>query len=139
VLAIARRKAAAARATVSWLTGMGDALPDLVNPATADTAVSTLVLHQCPMRTKLAILTSMHAVLRPGGKLVIADYGLQRTPLMRLAFRTVQLADGFEDTRPNAEGVLPNLMAEAGFTGVREAEVVPTVTGSISIYVASRP
>ncbi len=138
VLALARRKAEAVGATVRWEIGMGDALPEIVGAGAADTAVSTLVLHQCPMAAKRAILSSMHAVLRPGGKLVIADYGLQRTRLMRLGFRMVQFADGIEDTRPNAEGVLPELMAEAGFCDVREAEVVSTVTGSISVYVAFR-
>ncbi|MEU0555749.1 methyltransferase domain-containing protein [Dactylosporangium sp. NPDC006015] len=141
VLAAAERKAAADRpgATVRWERGMGDALVSLLGTGSVDTAVSSLVLHQCPVPVKRAILASMHAVLRPGGRLVVADYGLQRTRLMRLAFRTVQLADGRADTQPNADGVLPELIAGAGFGDVREAEVVPTVTGSISLYVARRP
>ncbi|MGI5171174.1 class I SAM-dependent methyltransferase [Spirillospora sp. CA-253888] len=138
VLAIARRKAAAAGADVRWEVGMGDALPELVGTGVADAVMSTLVLHQCPMETKRAILASMRAVLRPGGKVVIADYGLQRTRLMRSGFRLVQFADGVKDTRPNAEGVVPELMAEAGFRDVREAELVSTVTGSVSVYVAVR-
>ncbi|WP_271219460.1 class I SAM-dependent methyltransferase [Streptosporangium carneum] len=137
-LALARRKTGADGVAPQWRLGMGDALVELLGPGSADTAVSSLVLHQCPLPMKRSILTSMHAVLRPSGKLVVADYGLQRTTLMRLAFRTVQLADGLQDTQPNADGVLPRLMSEAGFRGVREAEVIPTLTGSISIYVASR-
>ncbi|GAA1556081.1 hypothetical protein GCM10009827_091130 [Dactylosporangium maewongense] len=139
--ATAERKAAAERpgATVRWERGMGDGLVSLLGTGSVDTAVSSLVLHQCPVPVKRAILASMHAVLRPGGRLVVADYGLQRTRLMRLAFRTVQLADGRADTQPNADGVLPELIAGAGFGDVREAEVVPTVTGSISLYVARRP
>ncbi|MFD7455418.1 class I SAM-dependent methyltransferase [Kitasatospora sp. NPDC059827] len=143
-LELARRKAAATGPNTGpgsapkWLTGMGDAVADLVGTGAADTVVSSLVLHQCPVPMKRAVLASMHAALRPGGKLVIADYGRQRTPAMRLAFRIVQLADGKEDTQPNADGILPRLIAEAGFHGVREAETVATVTGSMSIYVAHR-
>jgi precorrin-6B methylase 2 len=136
VLAVARRKAAAL--TVQWRAGMGDALVESVGPDSADTVVSSLVLHQCPMPMKRAVLASMFAVLRPGGRLVIADYGWQRTAAMRLGFRIVQLADGTADTQPNAEGVLPELMSDAGFRDVREAEVVPTVSGSISVYVARK-
>lgn len=139
VIAVARRKAEDSGARVQWEIGMGDALPEVVGSGVADTVVSSLVLHQCRLEMKRAILASMYAVARPGGKLVIADYGLQRTGLMRLGFRLVQFADGFEDTRPNAEGVLPRLIAEAGFRDVREAEVVPTLTGSISVYLAFRP
>ncbi len=136
VLAVARRKPAAH--AVQWRAGMGDALVESVGPDSADTVMSSLVLHQCPMPMKRAVLASMFAVLRPGGRLVIADYGWQRTAAMRLAFRIVQLADGREDTQPNAEGVLPELMSDAGFRDVREAEVVPTVSGSISVYVARK-
>ncbi|MCX5379456.1 class I SAM-dependent methyltransferase [Streptomyces sp. NBC_00091] len=138
VLAAARRKAGAAGVEPRWLTGLGDGLTELLGAGTADTVVSSLVLHQCPLAVKRAVLASMAEVLRPEGRLVLVDYGLQRTRRMRLAFRSVQLADGREDTQPNADGVLPGLIREAGFREVREAEVVPTVTGSISVYVARR-
>ena len=138
VLALARNKADAAAATVDWRVSMGDALVDALGVNSVDTAVSSLVLHQCPVPMKRAILASVYDVLKPGGKVVIADFGLQRTAVMRLAFRIVQLADGKEDTQPNADGVLPELLAECGFSEVREAEVVPTVSGSISVYVARK-
>jgi len=138
VLAVARDKADAAGVTVDWRVSMGDALLDSLGADSVDTVVSSLVLHQCPLPMKRAILSAMYEVLKPGGKVVIADFGLQRTPLMRLAFRIVQLADGKEDTQPNADGILPELLSECGFRDVREAEVVTTVNGSISIYVARK-
>ena len=138
VLGLARRKADAADAAVQWRVSMGDALVDTLGANSVDTVVSSLVLHQCPLPMKRAVLASMHAVLRSGGKVVIADFGLQRTTSMRLAFRIVQLADGKQDTQPNADGVLPELLSECGFREVREAEVVPTISGSISVYVARK-
>ncbi|QES52976.1 SAM-dependent methyltransferase [Streptomyces venezuelae] len=138
ILAVARRKARSTGAAVDWRQGMGDEVAELLGAGSADTAVSSLVLHQCPLPMKRAILAALHTVLRPGGRLVLADYGLQRTRLMRTAFRVVQFADGRADTQPNADGILPSLVTEAGFDRVREAEVVSTVTGSISVYVARR-
>ncbi|WP_433514402.1 class I SAM-dependent methyltransferase [Nonomuraea sp. CA-143628] len=138
VLTRARRKADDAGAELEWRAGLGDALAEVVGESSADAVVSSLVLHQCPMEIKRAVLASMFAALRSGGRLVIADYGRQRTRLMRTAFRVVQLADGKQDTQPNADGILPQLISEAGFHDVREAEVVPTISGSISIYTARR-
>jgi ubiquinone/menaquinone biosynthesis C-methylase UbiE len=138
ILEIARSKAEAAGAALDWRVGMGDALEDVMGAESATVLVSSLVLHQCPLAMKRAVLASMFAVLQPGGRLVIADYGWQRTRLMRLAFRVVQVADGKSDTQPNADGVLPQLISEAGFRGVREVEVIPTFTGSLSIYTALR-
>jgi ubiquinone/menaquinone biosynthesis C-methylase UbiE len=138
VLAVARRKADTAAAAVEWRLCMGDVLTESLGPSSVDTVVSSLVLHQCPVPMKQAVLDSMHSVLRPGGKVVIADFGRQRTTLMRLAFGIVQLADGKQDTQPNADGIVPELLSESGFRDVREAEVVATVSGSISVYVASK-
>ncbi|MFG2021052.1 class I SAM-dependent methyltransferase [Actinomadura geliboluensis] len=136
VLAIAQGKPGAD--AVEWRAGMGDALTDIVDAGSVDTVVSSLVLHQCPVAVKQAILVSILETLRPGGRLVVADYGAQRTLPMRLAFRMVQFTDGREDTQFNADGALPGLMSEVGFRQVREAGTVSTVTGSISLYTARR-
>jgi ubiquinone/menaquinone biosynthesis C-methylase UbiE len=139
VLGIARAKVRKAGVDVEFVQGMGDKAAELVGAGVASKTVSSLVLHQCPVPMKKAIIANMFAVLRPGGELVIADFGLQRDTLMRLGFRFVQWADGKEDTQPNADGILPRLIEQAGFVGVTEASVTRTVSGSISIYHATRP
>ncbi|WP_246398364.1 class I SAM-dependent methyltransferase [Mycobacterium vicinigordonae] len=139
VLQIARGKVRKAGVDVEFVQGMGDKAAELVGRGRADKAVSSLVLHQCPVPMKEAIIANMFALLRPGGDLVIADYGLQRSALMRFGFRFVQRVDGKADTQPNADGILPELIEQAGFVDVAERAVIPTVTGSFSIYHAHRP
>ena len=76
----------------------------------------------------------MYSLLATGGEIHIADYGTPQNALMRVLFRmTVQLLDGVRDTQPNADGVLPDLMCEAGLS-VTIPRVVSTPTGSISLY-----
>ena len=100
-----------------------------------DVITSSLVFHQVPLEGKAEILSMIRTGLKPEGRVCIADYGLQRTPLMRFLFRrTVQTLDGVADTQPNAEGILPVLIKRAGFANVDEVEVIQTPTGSISIY-----
>ena len=138
VLEIARAKAEVADAEIRWFEAMGDELDGIAALRQCDKIVSSLVLHQCPMAVKEAIAAQMFRLLRPGGTLFIADYGEQRSLLMRMLFRQIQLLDGFEYTEPNAKGCVPEILTAAGFEAVEEIKVIPTPTGSISIYRAKR-
>lgn len=110
----------------------------LESRASFDVIVSSLVLHQVPLDGKSDILAMIRKGLKPGGRVCIADYGLQRTPSMRALFRcTVQALDGIANTQPNADGILPKLMQQAGFAQIEEQAAIPTPTGSISIYAAN--
>lgn len=139
VLRIARRKAARLRIEVDWREGfLTQSVAQELGPI--DKVVSSLVFHQVPLVEKSEILESIRALLVPGGQLHIADYGQQRSTVMRVLFRsTVQLLDGVEDTRPNADGRLLELIRSAGFAHVRESLAVPTLTGSVSLYRATAP
>ena len=138
VLEIARAKAEVADAEIRWFEAMGDELDSIDALQQCDKIVSSLVLHQCPMDVKEAIAAQMFRLLQPGGTLFIADYGEQRSLLMRMLFRQIQLLDGFEYTEPNAKGCVPEILTAAGFEAVEEIKVIPTPTGSISIYRAKR-
>jgi ubiquinone/menaquinone biosynthesis C-methylase UbiE len=96
--------------------------------------ISSLVFHQTPLGIKREIICTMRSLLAENGEIHIADYGKQPSVLMRLLFRmTVQMLDGVADTQPNAAGILPELMVEAGLS-VRNTHMVSTPTGSISLY-----
>jgi drug/metabolite transporter (DMT)-like permease/ubiquinone/menaquinone biosynthesis C-methylase UbiE len=134
VLARARAKAARAGLDIRFAQGfVTDASGDGFGPITKIT--TSLVLHQVPLKEKRRILVTARHLLGPGGTLHVADYGVQRTRLMRVLFRNlVQRVDGFADTEPNARGVLPELMRAAGFTEVEETASFATPTGSISLW-----
>lgn len=138
VLKRAEAKARSAGRSIGFMQGFARDAASMVEPHVTK-AVSSLVFHQLPMAEKRLGLRAMHDVVAPGGELHVADYGLQRTLLMRMLFQQVQHLDGFENTTPNAQGVLPSLMLEAGFRDVAERSVIPTPTGSVSIYFARRP
>lgn len=107
---------------------------------TVDKISCSLVLHQVPLAEKQRLLGAMFDRLKPGGQLFIADYGLQPTYGMRLAFRlTVQMLDGTTNTQPNADGFLPQLIDEAGFEEIRLLDSFTTVTGRIEILTARKP
>lgn len=139
VLRIAERKTREAGLTIELLEGDGQRISAIVGKGEPNKVVSSLVFHHLSLAKKRAALQAIFEVLRPDGGLYIADYGLQRTWLMRRLFRVVQTLDGFETTQPNADGVLPGLIAQAGFDAVVETSIVRTPTGSISLYQAHRP
>ena len=134
VLGRAEIKARDKGVLVHFMKGYGADLAEHAASLRVTKVVSSLVLHQVPLEGKRAILHSMHAAIKPGGEIHIADYGLQRSVLMRFLFRQIQHLDGYEGTQPNADGIVPVLMEEIGFDRVRENRVIATPTGSISLY-----
>lgn len=139
VLLRARTKLARAGITAELRPGYLRDLTELLPGQQVSKFTCSLVLHQVPLAEKRAGLAAMSAALTPGGEVFIADYGHQRTVLMRLLFRLIQYIDGFDDTQPNADGILPALMRDAGFINVAETAVLPTPTGSVSIYHGTKP
>ena len=136
---LAKKKAALAGSSATFEQGSFD-IPATQNDGGADTVTCSLVLHQVPLAEKKRLLRAMFVRLRPGGQLFIADYGLQPTFIMRLAFRlTVQMIDGKGDTQPNADGILPLLIEEAGFVGMAFLDSFNTATGRIDIIRAEKP
>jgi ubiquinone/menaquinone biosynthesis C-methylase UbiE len=134
----AQAKLAKVRTRVELLAGYARDSAELLRGRGVTKVMSSLMFHQVPVEEKRAGLAAMYASLSPGGSLHVADYGLQRTPKMRKRFLLVQRGDGFENTEPNALGILPDLMAEVGFQRVDETHVFETLAGSLSIYRAVR-
>jgi ubiquinone/menaquinone biosynthesis C-methylase UbiE len=134
ILKRAAAKAHTAGVKVELVNGLADSIP--LDGASVECAVSTLVFHHLAPDTKARALAEIGRVLRPGGRLVIADYGDPHDPLMRAAFLYVQLLDGFQNTRQHATGQLPDLIVEAGFS-VRAIDRLRTISGTLELLAAT--
>jgi ubiquinone/menaquinone biosynthesis C-methylase UbiE len=126
-LGIARGKDGAAR--VDWRRGLAGTLP--LADGSADAITMSLVLHHLTREAKATALAEARRVLKPGGRLHIADWGKPHDPLMRAAFFGLQLVDGFATTRDHASGALPRIVAAAGFTTAPPLARLRTAFGSL--------
>jgi ubiquinone/menaquinone biosynthesis C-methylase UbiE len=68
-----------------------------------------LFFHQLDEETKLNCLKKLNRILKPNGKLIIADWGKTSNELMRFTFGFVQLLDGFKATNDNAKELMLNI------------------------------
>jgi ubiquinone/menaquinone biosynthesis C-methylase UbiE len=110
-LELAQAKPGADR--VRWQHGLAAELP--LPDASADAVVMSLLLHHLVPDAKRGALADAHRVLRPTGRLHVADWGRPRDPLTRAGFLALQLIDGFPNTRDHAAGRLPAFLTEAAF------------------------
>lgn len=131
---IGEGKALAAGVSIEFITALGDEAIAAIPAGAADAVTCSLVLHQCPLEMKRAIIANAARLLRPKGRLVLADYGAQPNPLMRFGFLLVQALDGFEATEHNRRGVIPQLIDTAGFAVNEIVGQVETVTGAITVW-----
>ncbi len=136
-LDIARKKVSAAGAKVTLVQALAFDPP--FEPGSFDRIVSSLVFHHLTRAQKALTLEKCRDLLAKGGELHIADWGEAQNILMRAAFLGVQLLDGFETTTDNVNGLLPELIARAGFRDVAETHREATVFGTLALYRAAAP
>jgi ubiquinone/menaquinone biosynthesis C-methylase UbiE len=137
ILALAAAKLQAAGAEARLLQGLSDALP--LPDAQFDVAVSTLFFHHLQPYAKHRTVQELRRVLRPGGRLVIADFGRARAVWRRGMFHLVRLLDGYSNTRDHAAGTLASYLRDGGFVDVQSLAPLPVPLGSIDFLVATRP
>ena len=101
-----------------------------------DAVVSSLFFHHVDLDLKRRTLAESFRVLKPGGNLVIAD---MHTPTTWMGWLVSWVSRWFfmqPEIAENIRGVLPRLMAEAGFT---RPETRGQYFGYITIFTASKP
>ena len=136
ILARARIKAAKAGAELKFDESLSQHLP--YADSSFDVVLSSLFFHHLDRENKLATLSEVWRVLKPGAELHIADWGKAANPLMRVLFLIVQMLDGFATTTDNVAGRLPEFLRASGFKEVEETQRFSTVLGTLALYRAKR-
>ena len=135
VLALAHAKPGAD--AVQWRKGLATALP---RPgAGADRVVMSLLLHHLDAAGKRTALAEAARILRPGGRLHVADWGRPRDPLMRAAAWALERVDGPDGLREHLDGGLYAVLGDAGFAAVAIHDRLRTGWGSLELVSALRP
>ncbi len=137
ILQIARSKVSARGLDIMFHSGLSYAMP--YADAAFDKVVSSLFFHHLTPSNKSATLAEIKRILRPGGELHIADWGIPANRLMKASSRSVQMLDGVETTRDSFAGELPTLMEANEFAEVGETAYVNIIFGTIRLHRGRKP
>lgn len=116
MITVARQKASRARLEIDFRVGVIEALP--FPDGTFDVVTSSLMMHHLPENLQIKGLSEIRRVLKPGGRLLIADMMRPDTSLWKRFFTSLalhrDLQFGLED--------LSQMLREAGFEGIKKLE-----------------
>lgn len=137
VLARAREKAESEGIRIRFDEGRSERLP--YPDGSFDLVLSSLFFHHVAREAKERTAHEIARVLKPGGELHVADWGPPGDPLTSVLFLAVRLFDGFDQTRDNARGRLPEIFESASLSDARERGRLRVVFGVLAFYSARRP
>lgn len=131
MLAQARARLSRASATASLLEASAAAIP--LPDQSVDAVVSVLVFHHLPPEVKRGATREIRRLLRPGGTVLIADFGRPQGRLQAALFAVASRVESRETTAGHADGIVETLLREQGFA-VREERRLRTIFGTIGFY-----
>jgi ubiquinone/menaquinone biosynthesis C-methylase UbiE len=137
IIKIAEEKAKKNKLKISFKQGLSFDLP--FQDRHFDHCFSSLFFHHLTKSNKQKTFNEAFRVLKNGGQLNIADWGKPSNKLMRILFYIVQFLDGFQTTKGNVDGILPELMKKAGFVEINIQEEISTMLGTMTLYSAHKP
>ncbi|MEK7226268.1 MAG: class I SAM-dependent methyltransferase, partial [Bacteroidota bacterium] len=103
-----------------------------------DRIISCLVFHHLETPVKQKMLAELFRVTRKDGQVIIGDFGRSGSWHQRLLFNLVRGLDGFKPTSANAKGLIPSLIAGAGFINPVIKQKFKTVFGEVQIFKATK-
>jgi ubiquinone/menaquinone biosynthesis C-methylase UbiE len=112
MIEVAKKKAAKSRAPVTFEVGLAEdlAFPD----ATFDVVISRLAIHHLPDDLKPKVFAEILRVLKPGGRLMIADFNPPSNPIIS-HIATAIIGSHMMQTNVWS---LPQMLEDAGFVEV---------------------
>jgi len=117
MIAVARRKASRAGLEIDFRVGVIESLP--FPDRTFDAVTSSLMMHHLPEHVRVKGLAEIRRVLKPGGRLLMADM-MRPGPSFLKRFTSLVLHHG-QGMRFGIED-LPGLLQEAGFEEIKQLE-----------------